>query len=804
MSDSEQDEIVTEFLVEAHENLDVLDRELLGLEKNPHTPELLASVFRRVHTVKGACGFLGFAKLEIVAHASENLLSKVREEELELTPTIITALLGVADTMRSILRGIEANGKEGDEDYSSVVENINRLQRGGGEPAPAPAAGPAPAAAKPARRRPRHHAPAAGRRLRLACRHARRPPPNPPPPTPAAAPLAAPRRSRPLPPVAAAAPAHPPAAAPEPTAAATERAHNVSDTYLRVDVGLLDKLMNLVGELVLARNQVLQVAPLVDDQNFSATSQRLNLITTELQSGVMKTRMQPIGNIWEKLPRVVRDLALICGKQVRVEMEGNETELDKTIIEAIKDPLTHLVRNCVDHGVETAADRIATGKSPEGRLFLRAYHEGGQVNIEISDDGKGMDLDAIKNKALERNLITAEQIARMSERDIQNLIFLPGLSTAQKISNVSGRGVGMDVVKTNIEKIGGVVDVHTRRGNGTTFRIKIPLTLAIIPALIVTSGGDRYAVPQISLLELVRLKGTQARDRIEIIQGAPVYRLRGNLLPLVYLNRELEIQSVAHASDDQEAVNIVVLQADNRRFGLVVDHVNDTEEIVVKPLGQHLKGITAFAGATIMGDGRVALILDILGIAQQASVMSQVLDRAANHLGLAKDDKASQRQTLLLFLTRDGRRMAIPLSIVARLEEFPRQSLERFGSNQVVQYRGRILPLVDIVDLVGGGGFGGTSDESTAASVDTIHVVVYNEGERSIGVVVGQILDIVDEVVETSTSARGAMAGCAVIQQKVTELVDLQALVHSGGAGLLDLYDSSRGSGAPVVARVGA
>jgi len=798
MSDNEQDEIITEFLVEAHENLDVLDRELLALEKNPHTPELLASVFRRVHTVKGACGFLGFAKMEIVAHASENLLSKVREEELELTPTIITALLGVADTMRSILRGIEANGKEGDEDYSPVVENINRLQRGGGEAAAAPAPAVAVAAAKSA------VTPA----VAAAAASAPRPAVTPATPTPTVAPASA-AKTAPAPAPAVAKPVAPPPPPPAPAhvtePTGDQRAHNVSDSYLRVDVGLLDKLMNLVGELVLARNQVLQVAPLVDDQNFSATSQRLNLITTELQSGVMKTRMQPIGNIWEKLPRVVRDLALICGKQVRVEMEGNETELDKTIIEAIKDPLTHLVRNCVDHGVETAADRIAAGKSPEGRLFLRAYHEGGQVNIEISDDGKGMDLDAIKNKALERNLITAEQMARMNERDIQNLIFLPGLSTAQKISNVSGRGVGMDVVKTNIEKIGGVVDVHSRRGNGTTFRIKIPLTLAIIPALIVTSGGDRYAVPQISLLELVRLKGTQARDRIEIIQGAPVYRLRGNLLPLVYLNRELEIQTVARGPDQEESVNIVVLQADNRRFGLVVDQVNDTEEIVVKPLGQHLKGITAFAGATIMGDGRVALILDILGIAQQASVMSQALDRAAGHLGVAKDDKASQRQTLLLFLTRDGRRMAIPLSIVARLEEFPRQSLERFGSNQVVQYRGRILPLIDIVDLVGGaGGFAGTSEESVTASADTIHVVVYNEGERSIGVVVRQILDIVDEVVDTSASSRGAIAGCAVIQQKVTELVNLQSLVHSGGAGLLDLYDSSRGFGAGVAAGVGA
>jgi two-component system chemotaxis sensor kinase CheA len=499
--------------------------------------------------------------------------------------------------------------------------------------------------------------------------------------------------------------------------------------------------------------------------------------------------MQPIGNIWEKLPRVVRDLALICGKQVRVEMEGNETELDKTIIEAIKDPLTHLVRNCVDHGIETAVDRVAGGKSPDGRLLLRAYHEGGQVNIEISDDGKGMDIDAIKNKAIERNLITPEQLARMTDRDLQNLIFLPGLSTAAKISNVSGRGVGMDVVKTNIEKIGGVVDVQSRRGFGTTFRIKIPLTLAIIPALIVTSGGDRYAVPQISLLELVRLKGVQARERIEVIQGAPVYRLRGNLLPLVYLNRELEIEGAPRAADADETVNIVVLQADNRRFGLVVDRVNDTEEIVVKPLGQHLKGITVFAGATIMGDGRVALILDILGIAQHASVISEAHDRAVGYHGASKDDKTLQKQTLLLFLARDGRRMAIPLSIVARLEEFPKQSLERFGSHQVVQYRGQILPLVDIVDLAGSGGGFSAGDETVEASADTVHVVVYSEGERSIGVVVGRIVDIVEEIVDSSAAAnRGALAGCAVIQQKVTELIDLQALVRGGGSELWQLY----------------
>jgi two-component system chemotaxis sensor kinase CheA len=322
----------------------------------------------------------------------------------------------------------------------------------------------------------------------------------------------------------------------------TSRAYAAaSDSTIRVDVGLLDKVMNLVGELVLARNQVLQFASRMQDASFLAAWQRLNLITTELQAGVMKTRMQPIGNIWGQFPRTVRDVALGCGKQVNIEMEGKETELDKTIIEAIKDPLTHLVRNSVDHGIEPPQDRVQAGKAPAGRLILRAFHEGGQVNIEISDDGAGLNPERIRQKAVERHLITAEQAARMPEREIFNLIFLPGFSTAEKVTNVSGRGVGMDVVKTNVEKIGGTVDLQSSTGLGTTVRIKIPLTLAIIPALVVTCGGDRYAIPQVSLLELVRLEAEQVRTAIEMVHGAPVYRLRGRLLPLVYLSRELQL-----------------------------------------------------------------------------------------------------------------------------------------------------------------------------------------------------------------------------------------------------------------------
>src|SRR5579864_4796331 len=433
------------------------------------------------------------------------------------------------------------------------------------------------------------------------------------------------------------------------------RGQSASDSTIRVDVGQLDRLMNRVGELVLLRNQIVQYTNSTEDSELLATSQRLNLLTTELQEGVMKTRMQPIGNIWSKFPRTVRDVALGCGKQVRIEMEGKETELDKTIIEAIKDPLTHIVRNSVDHGIESPEARTAAGKNPEGRLFLRAFHEGGQVNIEITDDGAGLDFEKIRNKAIQKGMISADQAARMTEREITNLIWLPGFSTADKVTNVSGRGVGMDVVKTNIEKIGGTVDVQSKLGKGSTVRMKIPLTLAIIPALIVTTAGDRYAIPQVSLLELVRLEGEQARKGLELVNGAPVYRLRGKLLPLVYLKRELRAdtqeQGVASPKTESQSVNIVVLRADDRAFGLIVDEINDTEEIVVKPLSKQLKSINTYAGATIMGDGRVALILDVLGLAQRANVVNEVRDRAIAD----KDEKqslstaASQRSAVLLF-----------------------------------------------------------------------------------------------------------------------------------------------------------
>jgi two-component system chemotaxis sensor kinase CheA len=544
----------------------------------------------------------------------------------------------------------------------------------------------------------------------------------------------------------------------------------VADTTIRVDVGLLDKLMNLVGELVLARNQILQFSATQKDPTFLSTTQRLNLITTELQESVMKTRMQPIGNIWNRFPRLVRDLAITCGKEVRLEMEGKETELDKTIIEAIKDPLTHIVRNAVDHGIEKPDVRRALGKPTAGTLLLRAFHEGGQVNIEITDDGAGVDTERVKAKAIERGLISRDQAVRMSEREIIHLLFLPGFSTAEKVTNVSGRGVGMDVVKTSIEKIGGNVDLQSQPGKGTTIKIKIPLTLSIIPALIVTSGGERFAIPQVNLLELVRLEGEEAKKGIERVHGALVYRLRGNLLPLVFLDHELNSERSTKGTE-RDTINIVVLQADDRQFGLVVEGINDMEEIVVKPLGKLLKGIPVFAGATIMGDGKLALILDVLGIAQRAGVISEVRDRVLTELAGKSEEKHSVTQPLLLLGVGKDRRAAIPLSKVARLEEIPAADIERAGNQEVVQYRNQILPLIRLGNVLGDGG---------EVAKDPMQVVVCSEQGRTVGLVVDRIIDIVDTSIEVqrATQRQGVVAS-AVIQKRVTDLLDVHGIIRS-------------------------
>lgn len=541
---------------------------------------------------------------------------------------------------------------------------------------------------------------------------------------------------------------------------------------IRVDLSVLDTLMNQVSELVLARNQILQAGIGQQHPTLAVAVQRLNLVTSELQEGVMKTRMQPIQTVWSKVPRLVRDLSIDLSRLVKVELEGSETELDRTLVEAIRSPIMHLVRNCVDHGIEPPNERVQAGKEPEGRLILRAFHEGGYVNIEVIDDGRGIDTERVRLIAIERNLISVDDARAMSAQQAMEMIFLPGFSTAQQVTHVSGRGVGMDVVRANVEAIGGNIELHSTLGAGTTVRIKIPLTLAIVPALIVVAGGDRFAIAQASLIELVRLDSAMVDENVESVHDSLVYRLRGQLVPLVSLSRLLKLSDLPTGS------YIVIVQAENKTFGIVVDDVRDTEEIVVKPLGRELKHIGVYAGATIMGDGVVALILDVVGLARRANVMTGERRRGVSSDKSAQAPlavKAAQRS--LLFLSKEGGRYAVALEAVSRLEELEAERIERLGDRQVVQYRGGILPLVTIEHLLEERRAQPRSVPSDEEQAPITQVIVLSQRDITVGVVVHQIIDILEhEQAAVSSRPRHGVLGTTVLLGKVTEVLDVDYL----------------------------
>ncbi|MBD2337019.1 chemotaxis protein CheW [Calothrix sp. FACHB-156] len=553
-----------------------------------------------------------------------------------------------------------------------------------------------------------------------------------------------------------------------------------SESHIRVNVGLLDQVMNLVGELVLARNQVMRLSTKLKDSNLIAACQRLNGITGELQEQVMKTRLQPINSIWQKFPRVVRDLAIASGKQVAVEMVGIDTELDKSIIEAIKDPLTHLIRNCVDHGIEFPAERTAKGKPAVGRLFLKAAYESGKVNLEIGDDGRGLNPERLKTRSQQLGLVSATQAAAMTDSEAMNLIFLRGFSTAEQITNLSGRGVGMDIVKENIEKINGSIEIDSQLGQGTTFKLKIPLTLAIISALIISSGGDFYAIPQGNLQELVRLEMEQGLKNIEIFYDVPVYRLRGELIPLIYLNQILQVSST-----NSELLSIAIIQAENYRFGLVVDSIEDIQDIVVKPLGKQLKNVSLFAGATILGDGKVGLIIDVVGLAKQAGV-SSTYQQLANATDLNIPD---DRQTILLFTGPQGARMGIPLAIASRLAEIPPTAVESVANQPVMQYDNQILPLIDLHSIFG---VGDRNFDDLAMETETLAIIIVSPYPTvSVALVVDHILDIVEEPLTIKgIPSREGILFSTVIQGKITEILDMEAIIRKTNPYLLQLANS--------------
>jgi len=732
------DDLLSEFLTETSEILSVLDVELVKLEQNPE-PSILQNIFRLVHTIKGTCGFLGLPRLEHVAHAGENVLGKFRDKELEVTPQAVTLILAAIDRIKLILNHLEQNEVEPEGSDEELIGQLNAMAEGR---AAAPAAPPPPAAEAPP------------------------PPPPPPPPAPTA-------EAPPPPP--------PPPPAPEPAAAAHEhddehgknvavaaaviagggetKESAVASQTIRVNVELLENLMTLVSELVLTRNQLLQMVRGRDDSEFTGPLQRLSHITTDLQEGVMKTRMQPIGNAWAKLPRIVRDLSVEMHKKIDLQMLGAETELDRQVLELIKDPLTHMVRNSGDHGLEGPEERKKAGKPETGKIVLNAFHEGGHIIIEITDDGRGLNLDRIKAKVLQNGLATESELEAMTSQQIYQYIFRAGFSTAEKVTSVSGRGVGMDVVRTNIEKIGGTIELKSQPGKGSSFIIKIPLTLAIVSALIVECAGERFAIPQISVLELVRVTD-KSEHRIEMINNAPVLRLRDRLLPLVGLKSLLRLNHVP--DPDHGETFIVVTQVGAYTFGIIVDRVFDTEEIVVKPVAPILRNISMFSGNTILGDGSVIMILDPNGIAGSTGEQALMGGGQQAEAAVVRESHGQSKTSLLVFRAGGNDLKAVPLALVARLEEIEVTEVEFSHGSPMVQYRGQLMPLV------------GVDGSITFKEEGRQPVLVFSDHERSMGLVVDEIVDIVEDFlkVELSGNHQPGVIGTAVIAGRATTVVD--------------------------------
>ncbi|ALG74154.1 ATPase [Azospirillum thiophilum] len=780
------DDLLSEFLTETNENLSVLDVELVRLEQNPNNPELLSNIFRLVHTIKGTCGFLGLPRLEKVAHASENVLGKFRDGELTINPEAVSLILQALDTIKSLLAVLEATEAEPPGDDIPLIERLNLCAEGKlGAPAPPAAAPPppptAPAVAAASDSRPvtldelealwnstpgPNDAPAATPASGTAVATRAPEPADEPAPSPApsqdlvvpdAEPVAA-KMPAPVAPMAGGQAGGNAGGADAGAEAATKESAVAAQT-IRVNVDLLENLMTMVSELVLTRNQLLQILRSQKESEFAAPLQRLNHVTSELQEGVMKTRMQPIGNAWAKLPRLVRDLAHELNKKIDLQMLGADTELDRQVLELIKDPLTHMVRNSADHGLEIPAERLKAGKSETGRVTLNAYHEGGHIIIEIQDDGKGLAIDRIKQKAIQNGMASEIELASMTDQQIIQFIMKPGFSTAAKVTNVSGRGVGMDVVKTNIEKIGGTIEIKSVQGKGSTFVIKIPLTLAIVSALIVECAGERFAIPQISVVELVRA-AADSEHTIERLKGTPVLRLRNRLLPLVSLQELLRLDDSEGAKKTEDETFIVVTQVGTYTFGIMVDRVFDTEEIVVKPVAPILRHIEMFSGNTILGDGSVIMILDPNGIASATGEMAMG-EAAGKEATAVQTQRQEDKMALLLFRAGEGAPKAVPLSLVARLEDVDLATVELSNGLPVVQYRGKLMPLVPI------------DPNFMLGREGRQPVLVFADGDRSMGLIVDEIVDIVEEKLNVQLAAeRPGLMGSAIIAGKATEVID--------------------------------
>ncbi len=747
------DDLITEFLTETNEGLAALDLDMVKLEQNPNDKELIGSIFRLMHTIKGTCGFLGLPRLETVAHRAENVMGRFRDGDLKVTPAYVTLIFESFDRIKQIVAGLEETGSEPQGDDSALIEKLDAVYEGRDGNTDNTKDGSKGDGDNDALQALFDATPtlsvdqfdtivgvpeddasdAAAKAMEIA---------------------------------AAAAPAPAPAKTEAPAAAKTDdhgaKESSAANQSLRVNVDVLENLMTLVSELVLNRNQLLQIMRAQKDTEFAAPLQRLNHVVSELQEGVMKTRMQPIGNAWSKLPRIIRDLSMELNKKIDLIMEGENTELDRQVLDMIKDPLTHMVRNSADHGIEIPADRVKAGKPETGRVVLKAYHEGGHIIIEITDDGKGLPLEKIKSKIIKNGLATEQEVAEMTDQAIQQYIFKAGFSTAEQVTSVSGRGVGMDVVRNNIEKIGGSIVLKSVEGKGSTFLIKIPLTLAIVSALVVEAGGEKFAIPQLSVRELV-LASAKSSIRIETIKGTPFFRLRDQLLPLISLRDLLKLGGEDNAESSRY---IIVAQIGAHQFGIIVDKVFDTEEIVVKPVSRILKDIDIFSGNTILGDGSVIMILDPNGIAKAMGEtdISDAGSRKADVVAVNQKNKTS----LLLFRTGDGTPKAVPLSLVARLEEIDTANIEISSGQKMIQYRGQLMPLIP---------FDSSVDMQTGKRKP---VLVFVDESSHMGLVVDEIVDITEEVIDLQVaSSSDGLMGSAIIDGSATDIVDVGHYIRS-------------------------
>jgi two-component system chemotaxis sensor kinase CheA len=739
------DELLSEFLTETGEGLDQLDVGLVRFEQEPNNAEMLNSIFRLVHTVKGTCGFLGLTRLAKLAHAAETLMGQYRDGA-PVTIDGVSVILASIDRIKEILAGLERDGAEPVGSDGDLIGKLQMLAMGESGPL-VPSHEPFNVAGDMHRNQPPFQATLD--ELERAWRAA----PGPDK-VEAAGELAGSRNG---------------------AAEANARETQARAQTVRVSVDTLEHLMTTVSELVLTRNQLLDLVRRTGDSEFKSPLQRLSTVTAELQEGIMKARMQPIANAWQKLPRLVRELSLELDKKIELEMAGSETELDRQVLEMIKDPLTHMIRNSADHGVETPAERATMGKPETGRIRLGAYQQGGYIVIEVADDGRGLDAQKIRAKALANGLATQVELDRLSDAEIYKFIFRPGFSTAQALSGVSGRGVGMDVVRNNIELIGGTVELKSSSPAGTTFTIKIPLTLAIMAALIVEASGHRFAIPQYSVTELVRTGNASGHD-VELINDTAVLRLRDKLLPLLDLAQLLELEGSSTTLERvaNSILTAVVIQVGARLFGVLVDSVFRTEEIVVKPMSSLLRHVGMFSGNTILGDGSVIMIVDPNALGSMVGAVEAQAD-LVSAVPAAQAATDADKTALLLFRAGSSAMKAVPLSLITRLEEIERDSIEDCNGEDVVQYRGALMPLVYM------------QEDARGRAGGVQPVLVFTEGGKPVGLAIDEIVDIVEERldIELKTETPGVI-GAAIVKGKAAEIIDVSHYLGQGFGHRLD------------------